>query len=688
MKILSTQPFRLAGCVMLASSPASIFANNEESESGKALLLPEVQVEASTLTGLADTDALTSLDRDLLANIQGTTLVDAFNYTAGVTGISEGGRQSFRINVRGLEGSGRVAIDVDGAQQNLIDHNHGSATNRMWLDSSLLKSVDIVRGAAANKKGGGALAGSVSFTTIDPVDLMSPDARFGGFANAGYESNGDGWNGSLAAGVRASNEWSFLAAISARDFDNYESADGEEVIASGSRSRSILLKTVYQPSDLSALKLSYQNGYNEYEGSGAFARGQLRSGSTSEEEVTIDTFTVNYDLRGATGETLDLHVGAYHTTTERDEIRIDTGASEYHEIVTWGINLNNTSTIRTDTMSHAFTYGADWFEDDLVSLRDEINPTTSDPGGTRSQLGLFVNGTHDLSPAITMFEALRYDDFSMEDLGGTDLNGDNVSGRAGVEYRPFAQNDRWSDLTFFTSWGTGFRTPTLREAFIASEPTQGRRGFSPGTLPNPNLEPETSETWEIGLMRDYRDLFTDRDHLRLRAAYYNQDLKNIIATVPSPDPDYNTLDNLGDDNLSGIELEARYDQGRWFLGVTYDYSERDEVGSGLPGDPIQQQPWSVFAFSGIRLLKNSLTIGAEYRHVSAWEQTTETNPTVIERLTRPAYDLVNLYGDYLLTENLRLRARVDNVFDELYQGYQTLDFGPGLNAKLSVEFRF
>lgn len=674
----------IATCIAALTTQARAEA---KADSPPATEMDAVHVNASTLIGLADTDALTTVDRDLLANLQGTTAVDAFNYVAGVTGINEGGRQSFRLNIRGLEGSGRVAIDIDGAQQNLIDHNHGASTNRLWLDSSLLKSVDVVRGPASNKRGGGALAGSVSFQTVDPVDLLAPDARFGGFANAGYETNGHGRTGTLAAATRLNDQWSILAAMSARTFDDYEAADGTAVEASGSENHSLLFKTMFTPSDLSTLRFSYQAARNDYEGSGAYARGQLRSPFIRAEAVNIDTFTAGYDLRGATGDWLDLHASAYHTSTARDETRLDTGASTFHDIVTRGINVHNTSVLRTAATTHTFTVGADWFEDELVSLTDGAN-AARDPGGFRRQTGLFLNGTHDLAPGLTLFEGLRHDDFTMGDLGATRLHGDNLSGRAGVEFQPFAASDAWADFTVFTSWGTGFRTPTLAEAFVTSEPSSGRNGFSPGTLANPNLAPETSGTWEIGLQRTRRGLFTARDQARLRVAYYRQDLRDIIGTTASPDPDYNLLANLGDDRLAGLEIEARYDQGGWFLGGTFDRSERDLVGSGLPGDPIQNQPWSAFVFGGLRLLDRNLTLGAEVRRVGPFEQTDQTNPIVIERLTRDAFTTVNLYAHYRATSSLSLRARVDNVFDEVYQAYQTLDPAAGLNSRFSIEYQF
>lgn len=661
-------------------------------EENEIVELAPFQVIADQNPGLSDTDALTHIDQELIKSQQGSTVVDLFNYTAGVTGLNEGGRQAFRINVRGLEGSGRVAIDVDGALQNQIDHNHGSATTRVMVDGALLKSASVIRGPASSKKGGGSLAGSVSFRTIDPSDLMLGRAR-GSLVSTGYEQNGDGKYGTLASAFRASEQWSFLAAFSAREFGNYENGDGEEVLASGSESNTFLLKSEFKPSEQQSLKLGFQKNEAEYEGSGAYARGQLRYGNTSAEDVSTKTFTANYTATSDSIEWLDLNANAYYTTNDRMEERLDTGALTFHDIETYGLSAHNSTRIQPGQITHSLNYGFDLFHDHLISLTGEQvldSESSSDPGGTRQQAGVFLNTSHIVNPSVSLFSGLRYDDFVMSDNYGTELSGGNLSGRVGLEYSPFTRRDDLKDLTVFTSFGTGFRIPTLREAFLSSEPTIRRGSLSPGTKPNPNLGPETSETWELGVQRLVQGLFSEEDTLRARFAYYQQDILDLIGTIPTNDPEYNTLDNVGSDSLKGIELELRYSTPRYFIGATYDKRDREKIGTGLPGDPIQNHPWTGFIFAGLRLDDDRLTLGVETKLSGAFEQdmTNQANPTVIERMVRDAYEVVNLFAAYQFNESTKLSARIDNIADSSYQAYQTLDTAMGRNAKISIEHKF
>ena len=677
----------LSALVIMASPTALLAQDNQE----KIYDLDPYEVKGGILTGLTDTDAFTSLERELLQNTQGTTAVDIFNFISGVTGVNEGGRQSFRINVRGLEGSGRVAIDIDGAQQNLTDHNHGFATNRMSIDTSLIKSVDVVRGPASNKKGGGALAGSVSFRTINPSDLLlDPEANYGGLLNFGGESNGSGYTATAAGAVKFSDQWSSLGAFSVREYGDYEDGEGQEVIASGSQIKTALFKLAWEGEGDQSFIASYNGSRENFDGSGAFARGQLRSSNVQKEEINTDTFTINYQNIAVENDWLELYANAYITQKERIEEDLDSDDVDIHDIETVGGSISNLSTFSSDSISNEFSYGFDYYKDDLVSTSNGDIPLSSDPAGERSQFGVFLNGIHQLSEGLTLFDGIRYDRFKMNNKAEHELTGNQVTGRVGVEFRPFASSENWNDFTLFTSWGTGFRTPTLREAFIQSEPREGRRGFSPGTLPNPELKPETSSTWEIGLQRDTQGWLHPEDAVRLRIAYYDQKLEDVIGTVPSADPNYNELDNIGEDGVRGIEIEVRYVIKNVFAGFTFDKRERDQVGTGLPGDPIQNHPWSLFSTLGANFLDNKLTVGVEHRQVGQFEQseTNQTNPTVIDRLIRPSYHLINLYAQYHIQDGLKLSLRVDNTFDKFYQAYQTVDAGMGRNYKASLEFRF
>ena len=97
-------------------------------------------------------------------------LNDLFEYTPGVTvnGTQRQGVQS--INIRGTEGK-RVKILVDGASQpGVFSGGPYSFINSsaVTVDPDMLKSVEIVKGAASSLHGSDAIGGVVAFETKDP----------------------------------------------------------------------------------------------------------------------------------------------------------------------------------------------------------------------------------------------------------------------------------------------------------------------------------------------------------------------------------------------------------------------------------------------------------------------------------------------------------------------------------------
>ena len=62
------------------------------------------------------------------------------------------------VNIRGLEGSGRVNMMIDGVRQNFRFTGH-EAQGFAYVDPALLAGVDIARGAVSTVGGAGALVG-------------------------------------------------------------------------------------------------------------------------------------------------------------------------------------------------------------------------------------------------------------------------------------------------------------------------------------------------------------------------------------------------------------------------------------------------------------------------------------------------------------------------------------------------
>src|SRR5690606_26251492 len=126
-------------------------------------LLDKITVVSRTAETAIDTMASVShVDQEQLERRMAASPADMLFGVPGVTMQSDGRRSASRVNIRGLQDFGRVAVIVDGARQNFQRSDHG-AQSIFWLDPELVKSVDVIRGPVANTYGSGAIGGVVYF---------------------------------------------------------------------------------------------------------------------------------------------------------------------------------------------------------------------------------------------------------------------------------------------------------------------------------------------------------------------------------------------------------------------------------------------------------------------------------------------------------------------------------------------
>ena len=126
-------------------------------------------------------DGLVKDIKDLVRDEPGVSVRNApARFTAAGSSTGRDGNAGF--NIRGLEGN-RVLIVVDGVRVPDGFAFGAQSTGRGdYVDLDILKSVEIVRGPASALYGADGLAGSVSFITKDPSDILKPGQNIAGRA--------------------------------------------------------------------------------------------------------------------------------------------------------------------------------------------------------------------------------------------------------------------------------------------------------------------------------------------------------------------------------------------------------------------------------------------------------------------------------------------------------------------------
>jgi vitamin B12 transporter len=205
------------------------------------------------------------------------------------------------------------------------------------------------------------------------------------------------------------------------------------------------------------------------------------------------------------------------------------------------------------------------------------------------------------------------------------------------------------------SVGTGFKEPTFFENFA--------RGFVVG---NPNLKPERSLSWELGVERG-----------AVAITYFNQRFRDLIEYSGAPvGPDSVNYFNVGGAIADGVE--ASFDQKvapRVALDVKYTYlhtrvqqsgSPSDPDGLFAPGKPLIRRPAHTFVPQLVATLGTQARVTLGARWVGKRDDLDFSRPVGQRRVSRGPYTRVNLAGEYTL-HRLVLSGNADNVFNDQAQ---------------------
>lgn len=128
--------------------------------------------------GSADTvystaGSLSTISRETLERFPGTSPVDMLKSAPGVLSGEPRASGGIDVNIRGLQGQGRVAVTVDGTiNGSTVYRGYQGVGNRTFVDRDFIGGVSIEKGPATGPGGAGAIGGTVAMTTIKATDIV------------------------------------------------------------------------------------------------------------------------------------------------------------------------------------------------------------------------------------------------------------------------------------------------------------------------------------------------------------------------------------------------------------------------------------------------------------------------------------------------------------------------------------
>lgn len=565
--------------------------------------------------------SVTVIDRSDIETKQAQTLPDALRGIAGLDIANQGGPgQLTSFFLRGTE-SDHVLVMIDGVKV-------GSATTSLTQFENIpidqVERIEVVRGPRASLYGSEAIGGVIQiFTRKGRTESFTPHASIGVSAgdidslkgSAGVSgSYGNGWYSVNFAGYGTSG-------INACDPANagsggcfaMEPDDDSSDYGSGS------FRAGYDLGEDASLDINYlrTDGFAEFDGT--FQNETDFSNQVFGTRLRfrpLDRWHVSLSGGQSTDETLNFIDGSFASqfeTTRRD------------------VSFQNDIDLLP---GHLLTLGYDY-------LQDEVDSSTPFAVDTRNNSGYFAQYQATIG-RFDMQASLRHDD--NEQFGGY------TTGGAALGFA-FTRS-----LRLVMSYGTAFKAPSFNDLFFP--------GFG-----NPDLDPETSESYEISLRGQYTDSYWS-------LSAYQTDIDDLIGTEPLT---FQAI-NVNKARIRGLEATAGTNLYGFDIKSTLTLLDPENRSPGPNfGNDLNRRAEYQFNLDIDRRMGRFNAGGSIYFAGSRYDD-------LANEVELDSYVLVDLRGEYRFDDSWQLQTRVANLLDEDYETARFFN-QPGRSVFLTLRYQ-
>jgi vitamin B12 transporter len=609
--------------------------------------IQEVLVSASLVPIAANksANAITVIDTEQLKNRAALSVSDLLRDVPGLA-VSRSGVQGSQtqIRARGAEAN-HLLVLIDGVEAN--DPSQSDELNWGVLAADNIERIEVIRGPQSSMRGSDAMAGVVNIITRSASQPFSAAA----YTEAGsFSTQRSGFN----LGAKQGNFDIRLGLSDMQTDGDNISRTGDE--KDGYENTSINLKAGLQVSDELRISLAarHSEGMNEFDADNDFDGFVEDQDRVS--EFRNSTMRLQGDYNSADGRWQhSLMVAQSNNDNEAfaDGVLGNVTASTKDQIQYIGSLFWNNGAQRLSVL-------AEREEEDFQQrgpLSWSLDPNQDRERDTDS---LALELRTDLSDDLTVAASGRYDDNSEFDSANT--------------FRVEAIYQLNDSLRLRTAYGTAVKNPTFTERF----------GFYTNFIGNPNLEPEQSSSWELGMDKQMGEL-------NLSATLFDAELENEIdGFVYDPATfAYTSGNKQGLSQRKGIELTAAVNMSdNLVINAAYTFTDSVEAdGAGGYQDEIRRARHTGSLTLAWRAMDNlQINTNAQYSG-SQTDTFFPPWPTPAQTVTLDDYTLVNINANYSASDKLDIYLRLDNLLDDDYEevfGYQTLGFGASLGVRFSL----
>ena len=366
----------------------------------------------------------------------------------------------------------------------------------------------------------------------------------------------------------------------------------------------------------------------------------------------------------------------------------------------YGGDIQAQSNLELSGNNHLLTYGVDYSKTDTTRLRNkDRNYTSTNVGGGNTPLTKVVNEKDTPDSDITrtgvyiqdefssgkfdFIAGLRYDNYDLDaKADSTFLNSGNqqtdTSSQTVIplteDYAVDLSESNWSPklaatynfnekTSLYGSYSKGFRAPAYYE--VNSSFYNYKSYYV--TISNPNLKPETSDSYEIGINRT-----TNNSKFKI-AAFYNrfndfiEQLRIVGDDGGTPTRDTYQSVNINSVETQGIEFSSDYylNEDRTGLNISsaITYQEGNNLTDNIPLTTIN--PFEAKISLGYR--SNNEKWNTKLMNTFVGKPRTKSNET---NFVPDAYSVTDLISSYTPNKKYAFSLGIYNLFDTTYYNYQ------------------
>lgn len=675
--------------VMQALAIASYsFSASAETQTGTQFKMPALQVVGSEADSISrQTGAVTIIDREEIERIQPTSTEDVLRRVPGINvKTEEESAVVSNIGIRGLSASEAKSLVLeDGVPvaPGLFIGNDRYFNPRIQR----MDGIEILKGSSSLRYGPSTIGGVINYQTKTPDDGVHVSTRFGSFNTR---------EATLEAGGRTESGDSFAGIVATRALsDGFMDKDyrmSDIMIKAGTKlneNHSIGVKYSYYENEAN---ISYRGMFlNDYKAGRTY-------NPAPDDYFLTDRRAVDVNHEWHLTDNATLTTLAYWSEMSRDYWRygVDTGASnaDGRWVYTDSLTGNNRSFERYGVetrlsvdhnlfgISNQAEFGIRYMEeesDDRRVLATRAQDRSGELAGRlrdkAESIAGYVQNRFEITDRFAITPGLRIESYEQKrnviigSTGSADTSNTEVLPGVGATYQLIPEAQLYGGV------------------YKAFSPASN--GVALDGLADQNLDGERSVNYELGIRGA-----VDRMSYELTGFY--MDFDNQVVTGNS-DPNL-SQSNAGETKHYGLEAGLGYELGGGFsvdtnlTWVPYSKFETGEnSGNRLPYAPKFLANVALNYTQG--KFSSSLTAhhrGEQYGDETNLEEIPSDAAGGIWGGEMPSYTVYDLFAQYQVSEQFRVRGAVKNLTDKLYiTGLrQGIYVGPERSFEVGFDYSF